>query len=49
MSTDDKRRQYVKEYIRSLVAIEEAMERDNFMTPEEALAFGLIDKVQDKR
>ena len=26
MSTDDKRRQYVKEYIRSLVAIEEAME-----------------------
>jgi len=26
VSTDDKRRQYVKEYIRSLVAIEEAME-----------------------
>ena len=26
MSADDKRRQYVKEYIRSLVAIEEAME-----------------------
>ena len=26
MSNDDKRRQYVKEYIRSLVAIEEAME-----------------------
>ena len=26
MSTEDKRKQYVKEYIRSLVAIEEAME-----------------------
>ncbi|KAJ1937875.1 hypothetical protein GGF37_005030 [Kickxella alabastrina] len=32
-----------------LDVIEHAMERDNFMTPEEALAFGLIDKVLEKR
>ena len=32
-----------------LEAVREAMERDNFMAPEEALAFGLIDKVIDKR
>ncbi|KAJ2538587.1 hypothetical protein EV175_006449 [Coemansia sp. RSA 1933] len=32
-----------------LAVIEQAMERDNFMTPHEALAFGLIDKVIDKR
>jgi ATP-dependent Clp protease protease subunit len=30
-------------------AIERAMERDNFMGPEEALKFGLIDKVIAKR
>ena len=29
--------------------IEKAMERDNFMTPEEALSFGLIDEVVEKR
>ena len=40
---------YVKHTGKDLKTIEEAMERDNFMTPEEALAFGLIDKVQDKR
>ncbi|KAJ1792113.1 hypothetical protein LPJ59_004881, partial [Coemansia sp. RSA 2399] len=32
-----------------LQVIEQAMERDNFMTPHEALAFGIIDKVIDKR
>ena len=30
-------------------AVAEAMERDNFMTPEEALAFGIIDRIIDKR
>jgi ATP-dependent Clp protease protease subunit len=29
--------------------IEEAMERDKFMLPDEAKAFGLIDHVVDKR
>ncbi|MBE6993081.1 MAG: ATP-dependent Clp endopeptidase proteolytic subunit ClpP [Ruminococcaceae bacterium] len=32
-----------------LEVIEQATERDNFMTPQEALAFGLIDKVIEKR
>jgi ATP-dependent Clp protease protease subunit len=32
-----------------LKVIEEAMERDNFMTPQEAKKFGLIDKVIDRR
>lgn len=30
---------------RSLKKIEESMERDNFLSPEEALSFGLIDKI----
>ena len=29
--------------------IEDALERDNFMSAEEAVKFGLIDKVVDKR
>ncbi len=32
-----------------LEVIEQATERDNFMTPQEALSFGLIDKVIEKR
>ena len=32
-----------------LETIEKAMERDNFMSPEEALAFGLIDEVVTNR
>ena len=32
-----------------LETIEKAMERDNFMAPEEALAFGLIDEVVTNR
>lgn len=32
-----------------LSVIEKAMDRDNFMTPEEALKFGLIDKIIEKR
>ncbi|KAJ2158577.1 hypothetical protein GGF46_003669 [Coemansia sp. RSA 552] len=40
---------YEKHTAQSLEVIERAMERDNFMTPEEALAFGLIDRVLEKR
>ena len=40
---------YVKHTGQKLDKIEKAMERDNFMTPEEALAFGLIDEVVEKR
>ena len=36
---------YVEQTGQSLETIERAMERDNFMTPEEAKAFGLIDEV----
>ena len=32
-----------------LSVIEKAMDRDNFMTPEEALKFGLIDKIISSR
>ena len=34
---------------KSVVEIKSALERDNFMTPENAKDFGLIDKVVDKR
>ncbi len=40
---------YVKHTGRSLSEIEAAMERDNFMSPEEAKAFGLIDEIIEKR
>ena len=40
---------YVKHTGRSTKEIEEALERDNFMTADEALAFGHIDKIMDKR
>jgi ATP-dependent Clp protease, protease subunit len=40
---------YVKHTGRSMKEVEEALERDNFMTAEEALAFGHIDKIMDKR
>lgn len=36
---------YVEQTGQSLETIERAMERDNFMTPEEAKKFGLIDEV----
>merc|ERR1739841_387233 len=36
---------YVKHTGQKLGVIEEAMERDNFMDPDEAKAFGLIDEV----
>ena len=40
---------YVEQTGRPLKEIEEAMERDNFMTAEEALKFGLIDAVVQKK
>jgi ATP-dependent Clp protease protease subunit len=40
---------YVKHTGRDIKAVEEALERDNFMTAETAKEFGLIDKVLEKR
>jgi ATP-dependent Clp protease protease subunit len=40
---------YEKHTKTALAEIEKAMERDNFMSPEEAKAFGLIDKIIEKR
>ncbi len=40
---------YVKHTGRTIQEIENALERDNFLTAEEAVKFGLIDKVLDKR
>lgn len=40
---------YVKHTGRTIAEIENALERDNFLTAEEAVKFGLIDKVLDKR
>ena len=40
---------YVKHTGRELSEIELAMERDKYMSPDEALAFGLIDQVVEKR
>jgi ATP-dependent Clp protease protease subunit len=40
---------YVKHTGRELDKIEQALERDNFMTADAAAEFGLIDKVIDKR
>lgn len=40
---------YVKHTGQKLKAIEEALERDNFMSAEEAKSFGLIDHIVEKR
>jgi ATP-dependent Clp protease, protease subunit len=40
---------YVKHTGQSYQTIEESLERDRFMSPEQAKEFGLIDKVIDKR
>ena len=40
---------YVKHTGRKIDEIENAMDRDNFMTPDEAKAFGLVDEVIEKR
>lgn len=40
---------YVKHTGRKLAEIEKAMDRDNFMSPEDAKEFGLIDEIYEKR
>lgn len=40
---------YVKHCGKDLKTIEDAMERDNYMNPDEALKFGLIDKIETSR
>ena len=40
---------YVRHTGQTLEAVEKAMDRDKFLSPEDALAFGLIDEVVDKR
>ena len=39
---------YVKHTGRDLASIEASMERDNFMSPQQALEFGLIDKILER-
>ncbi|MCE3255395.1 MAG: ATP-dependent Clp protease proteolytic subunit [Rickettsiaceae bacterium] len=40
---------YVKHTGQDLEKVEKSMERDNFMTPQAAVEFGLIDKIIEKR
>ena len=40
---------YVKHCGKDLKTVEDAMERDNYMNPEQALDFGLIDKIVESR
>ncbi len=40
---------YMKHTGRSMKEIEDALERDNFMTAETAMQFGIIDKILEKR
>ena len=40
---------YVKHCGKDLKTIEDAMERDNYMNPDQALEFGLIDKIVESR
>ena len=40
---------YSKHTGQAVDAVEEALERDNFMSPDEALKFGIIDEIQEKR
>jgi len=40
---------YSKHTTQTVEAIEEALERDNFMSPDEALKFGIIDEIHEKR
>ena len=40
---------YVRHTGQTLEAVEKAMDRDKFLSPEDALAFGLIDETVDKR
>ena len=40
---------YVKHTNQKMSAVEKALDRDNFMTPEQALEWGIIDKIIDRR
>ncbi|MEL6378009.1 MAG: ATP-dependent Clp protease proteolytic subunit, partial [Pseudomonadota bacterium] len=40
---------YVKHTGQSLKKVEEALERDNFMSPEDAKSWGLIDEIVENR
>ena len=40
---------FIQNIQKSVDEIKSALERDNFMTPEQAKEFGLIDKVVEKR
>jgi ATP-dependent Clp protease protease subunit len=40
---------YAKHTGQPVESVEEALERDNFMSPEEAQKFGIIDSIQEKR
>jgi ATP-dependent Clp protease protease subunit len=40
---------YAEHTGKKVTEIEDAMDRDNFMSPDEALAFGLVDKIVTKR
>ena len=42
-------RLYAKHTKQDLKVVTEAMERDKFMTPEEAISFGLIAKIEERR
>ena len=50
ISTKSKLNQlYSKHTGQDVKTIEEALERDNFMDPEAAKKFGIIDEIQEKR
>ena len=40
---------YVKHTNQKISAVEKALDRDNFMTPEQSLDWGIIDKIIDRR
>ena len=40
---------YVKHTNQKISSVEEALDRDNFMTPEQSLDWGIIDKIIDRR
>ena len=40
---------YVKHTNQKMGAVEKALDRDNFMTPEQSLEWGIIDKIIDRR
>ena len=40
---------YVKHTNQKMNAVEKALDRDNFMTPEQSLEWGIIDKIIDRR